>query len=339
MRCINKFMNNNIKKIIAVCLCTAMVLPIGGCGSARNVADAYHIDSSIFGLLGKTTDAGSDDAVLDNHLMASELSVVNENIEPESVDMTLAESAGVFNLDTLETVYAKNVHEKRFPASTTKNLTALVVIKHGNLDDLVTIKAEHLELEQDSSVCGVQEGDTLTVRQLLYGLMICSGNDAANALADYISGSTEDFADLMNQEAKMLGATNSHFVNAHGLHDEEHYTTVYDMYLIFREALKYDEFRNIAGTTSYIAEYTSASGETVSANWKHSMFYFSGKYLPPEGVTVLGGKTGTTTKALSCLVLLAENEAGEECIAIILKSRDRGVLYEEMNDLLDEIDK
>ncbi|MGN0334726.1 MAG: D-alanyl-D-alanine carboxypeptidase family protein [Lachnospiraceae bacterium] len=329
-----RYKKYKIRKIIAVCLCTAMVLPVSGCHSSEKITDAYHVNSSIFGLI-----RNQEERIPESHLMASDLCIANENTENENVDMSLAVGAGVFNLDTLETIYAKNVHEKLYPASTTKVLTAYVVIKYGNPDDTVTITSEHLELETGSSICGLQEGDTLTVEQLLYGLIICSGNDAANALADYLCGSSEKFAEMMNEEARLLGATNSHFVNPHGLHDEDHYTTVYDLYLIFRAALSYELFRDIIGTTSYIAEYTSADGETVTAGWNHSMYYFSGKYMPPDGVTVLGGKTGTTTSALSCLVLLAENETGEECIAIILKSRDRGVLYEEMNDLLDEINK
>lgn len=317
-----------------MCLCTAMVFPAGGCKKAENIRDPYEISSSVYGLT-----AGKEDAEHNQHLMASDLCVANENIESDMVDMSLAEGAGVFNLDTLETVYAKNIHEKLYPASTTKNLTAYLIIKYGNLEDVVTVKEEQLQLEAGSSVCGLKAGDQLTVEQLLYGLMICSGNDAANVLAEYLSGSEEAFAELMNQEARALGATNSHFANPHGLHREDHYTTVYDMYLIFREALKYDKFREIAGSSSYATQYTNGQGEVVTTGWKHSMYYFNGKYTPPQGVTVLAGKTGTTSAALSCLVLLAENESGEECISIILKARDRGVLYEEMNDLLDEINK
>ena len=128
-------------------------------------------------------------------------------------------------------------------------------------------------------------------------------------------------------------------MNAHGLHDEEHYTTVYDLYLIFQNALKYETFREICGSTSYHASYQNAKGETVSADWENTMQYFTRNKIAPEGVTVLAGKTGTTSKALSCLVLLSENAAGEEYISIILKSQDRGVLYDEMNDLLEEINK
>lgn len=328
-----KFTDKKIKQSIAVLLCTAMVFSISGCGKTKTVPNPYRIGSSIFGLL------HAEDGSFQNHLMSSKVCVANENTENDQVDMSLAESAGLFDITNLETVYAKNVHEKLYPASTTKVLTAYIVLKHGNLDDVVTVSKENIALEKDSSNCGLKTGDQISIKDLLYGLLLKSANDAANVLADYISGSTDEFARLMNEEARALGATNSHFVNAHGLHDDDHYTTVYDLYLIFQKALENEEFREICGSTSYQASYTDASGKNVTAQWDNTMQYFTRNKIPPEDVTVLAGKTGTTTKALSCLVLLSENKAGEEFISIILKSQDRGVLYEEMNDLLEEINK
>lgn len=325
-----RFINKLARQWIAVLLCTAMVFSISGCGKNENIPDAYKLNSNIFGLLHSETESVSG-----SHLMSTDLCIANEDIENTEIDMSLAESAGLFDITNHETLYAKNVHEKLYPASTTKILTAYVVLKHGNLEDIVTVSNENVALDSDSSNCGLKEGDQISVKDLLYGLMLKSANDAANVLADYISGSTESFAELMNEEAKLLGATNSHFVNAHGLHDDEHYTTVYDLYLIFQSALKNETFREIAGSTAYTANYQDSSGNPVSAEWTNTMQYFTRNKIPPEGVTVLAGKTGTTNNALSCLVLLSENEAGEEFISIILKSQDRGVLYDEMNDLLE----
>lgn len=324
-----RFINKYTKKSMAVLLCTAMVFSASGCQKKENIPDSYSLYSNVFGLLHTETEKPSG-----NYLMSRDLCVVNENIEDPSIDMSLAESAGLFNITDHETLYAKNVHEKRYPASTTKVMTAYVVLKHGNLDDIVTVSADNVALEKDSSNCGLKEGDQISVKDLLYGLLLKSANDAANALADHISGSTEAFAELMNEEAAFLGATNSHFVNAHGLHDENHYTTVYDLYLIFQKALENDTFREIAGSTSYTPSYVNKAGENVSVEWKNTMQYFTGNQIAPEGMTVKAGKTGTTNAALSCLVLLSENEDGKEFISIILKSQDRGVLYEEMNALL-----
>ena len=290
-----------------------MVFSTTGCGEKVNIQDAYKINSNMFGLLYHGEESS------ENHLLSSKLCVANENTDNPNVDMSLAEGVGLFDVTNYETIYAKNVHEKLYPASTTKILTAYIVLKHGNLDDVVTVSKENIALESDSSHCGLKAGDQISVKELLYGLMLKSANDAANALADYISGSTEKFAELMNEEAMLMGATNSHFVNAHGLHDEEHYTTVYDLYLIFQNALYNETFREICGSTSYIASYRNASGSAVTVEWNNTMQYFTRNKIAPEGVTVLAGKTGTTTKALSCLALLSENKAGEEFISIILK--------------------
>lgn len=328
-----RFINRLMKRAVAVLLITATAFASAGCGQRTMIADAYPINSDVFGLMS----VGEENAVSGSHLMGEEICIANEDIDIPEVDMSLAEGAGLFDLTSKEVLYAKNVHERLYPASTTKVLTAYVVLKHGNLDDTVTVSEENTILEDGATHCGLKEGDVISVKDLLYGLMLKSANDAANALADYISGSTEAFAELMNEEAHLLGATNSHFVNAHGLHDENHYTTVYDLYLIFQKALENDLFREIAGTISYEPSYQSASGENVSVTWENSMQYFTGNKVAPENATVLAGKTGTTSNALSCLVLLSENAEGREYISIILKSRDRGVLYEEMNDLLEEI--
>ena len=319
---------------MVILLCITMALSVTGCGKKHYVSDPYKLNSDVFGLLHNQAEDVSG-----NHLMSSTLCVANENTNNPEVDMSLAEGAGLFDISNYETLYAKNVHEKLYPASTTKILTAYVVLKHGQLEDVVTITSENIALESDSSHCGLKAGDKISVKELLYGLMLKSANDAANALADYVSGSTDNFAELMNKEAKLLGATNSHFMNAHGLHHEEHYTTVYDLYIIFQNALKNDMFREISGTMTHTASYLDSSGTPVSVQWDNTMQYFTRNKIPPEGTTVLAGKTGTTSKAQSCLVLLSENQAGEEFISIILKAQDRGVLYEEMNDLLEEINK
>lgn len=330
MKCTNKILKQSIAIFLGIVLSFTTV----GCARQSRISDPYKLNSSVFGILHNQS-AETDGS----HLIGSSVCVVNENILNPEVDMSLAEGAGLFDITNGETLFAKNVHERRYPASTTKILTAYVVLKHGNLEDVVTVTSENIALESDSSHCGLKAGDKISVKELLYGLMLKSANDAANALADYISGSTEKFAELMNEEARLLGATNSHFVNAHGLHDDDHYTTVYDLYLIFQNALKNETFREIAGTTTHTASYQDPNGSAVSVEWENTMQYFTRNKIAPEGATVLAGKTGTTSKAQSCLVLLSTNDAGDEFISIILKSQDRGVLYDEMNDLLEEINK
>jgi len=152
-----------------------------------------------------------------------------------------------------------------------------------------------------------------------------------------MEGSIEGFSDLMNQEARALGATDSHFVNPHGLHDENHYTTLYDLYLIFNEALKYPEFRTMIGTSAYAAEYMDGDGNPKTQTWKNSNQYLSGEQESPQGQLILGGKTGTTQAAGSCLIIVSENEHQEEYISVILKASDRARLYEDMTNIISKI--
>lgn len=142
---------------------------------------------------------------------------------------------------------------------------------------------------------------------------------------------------MMNEEAARIGATNSHFVNPHGLHDEEHYTTVYDMYLIFQEALQYEEFKQIIAMDSYTTVYTNAEGTPCEDTVRSTIQYQTGNYTAPDNITVLGGKTGTTNAAGNCLILLVKDTSGNQYIAVIMRARERGVLYEKMNSLLKEI--
>ncbi len=261
---------------------------------------------------------------------------VSENINfgTDQTNSNVAESAGVFNLDTGEVTYSQNIFEKMYPASTTKILTAYIILKYANLDDMVTVSEFAVNQATDSSVCGLNEGDIISVRDLLFGLILRSGNDAAIALAEYYSGSVEAFAEVMNQEALALGASKSHFVNPNGLSDDNHYTTVYDMYLIFQAAIEMDMFVGIIGTQSYDAFYQDSNGNTVSKTWNNTNKYISGDKKPPENIIVLGGKTGTTFAAGHCLALYSLNANNERIISIVFKADGTYNLYMLMNQIL-----
>lgn len=248
--------------------------------------------------------------------------------------MTDATSAGLFDLNSRTVLYAKNIHERLAPASLTKLMTAVVALKYGNPDDVITVSSNMGNLESGAVVCGLAEGDQLTLNQALHALLIKSANDAAVAIAEHIGGSVEGFADMMNEEAQAIGATNSHFVNPHGLNAENHYVTAYDMYLIFNEALKYDTVNEIISMTSYDTVYTDKNGSEKTLSVKNTNQYLAGNVAAPDRVTVIGGKTGTTSAAGNCLILLARDTSGNPYIAVILKSAERGILYTEMNALL-----
>jgi len=246
-------------------------------------------------------------------------------------------AAALFDLEKKDVLYSTRIHEHLAPASTTKILTAYVALNYGNLDDKVIVSEKALDLEAGSSVCNLKVGDTLTLKDLLYGLMLRSGNDSAVAIAEHIGGSIDAFVDMMNEEAWKLGATNSHFMNPHGLHHEEHYTTAYDLYLMFNQCLKNETFVEIINTPSYQADIMQADGSVRSDTWKTSNAYLSEDVPMPEHVTVIGGKTGTTDQAGRCLILYNQNDSKKPFISIVMGAPDKTVLYQDMTALMASI--
>lgn len=269
---------------------------------------------------------------------ASELCVTTEDVTAGTdVDMSLATAAGLFDIQKGKVIYAKNVHEKLNPASLTKVLTALCALEYGNPDDILTA-TENVYIKENGAVkLGLEAGDTMTLDQALYALLLKSANDVAVMIAEHIGGSVEGFSDIMNEMANSLGATNSHFVNANGLTDPNHYTTAYDLYLICNKAVKYDKFVEIIHTSYYNSVYHDKNGNEKTIDVKTTNAYIKGEAFAPDNVTVIGGKTGTTNAAGSCLVLYSKDSAGNPYISIILQAPDRTVMYTEMTDLLGEI--
>ena len=173
--------------------------------------------------------------------------------EPEDIS---AYSAVVINADTGEVLYEKNAHEKRAIASTTKIMTTLLTLEAGQPDRQFV--ADSMAIRVEGTSMGLQEGDIVTRRALCYGMLLPSGNDAANAAAVSVSGSMEAFADEMNRKAAQIGMTNTNFVNPSGLDAEGHYSTAYDMAVLTRYALRNDEFSRICSSASASLEYVVA---------------------------------------------------------------------------------
>lgn len=322
MKCINK--------ILSGFLIISLSVSFAACGSDSKeikITNRYDVFQEDYLSQNKTANQ--------NDYFATGLCVGGtENIGMDATDSQVAEGAGVFNTVTGEIPYAQNIYEKLYPASTTKILTAYIAIKYGNLSDVVTVSQNALDIDPDSSTCGLAVGDQMTLQDLLYGMMMKSGNDAAVAIAEYISGDTASFADKMNEEAKKLGATNSHFVNPNGLPDDNHYTSVYDLYLIFQAATQNETFAQIIGTKDYTTNYTDATGAAKTQEWNSTNQYFTGDETAPDGFTVIGGKTGTTGEAGYCLVLLSQNPSGQPLISIVLKADCKSNLYLLMNQML-----
>ncbi len=148
-------------------------------------------------------------------------------------------------------LYDKNAESKRYPASTTKIMTLLLALEYGHLNETVTIPQEALEVPSDSSRTPVKPGEEMPFIDLLYGMMMKSGNDAANSVAVIVAGSVPAFVEKMNQRAAELGCTGTHFMNPHGYHDEEHYSTAKDLALIAREGMRHNTFRAIVSAMEY----------------------------------------------------------------------------------------
>lgn len=162
----------------------------------------------------------------------------------------VADGALLVDTNSGKILYEKNKDTRFYPASTTKIMTALLVLEHCKLDDIVTVGKKPSSFIDGNKIY-IFEGEEISVNELLHALLIASANDVAIALAEHVAGSEEAFAELMNKKAAELGCTNTHFVNPHGLHDPDHYTTANDLYLIAKEAMKYDAFREIISTISY----------------------------------------------------------------------------------------
>ena len=310
----------------------AASLLISGCGEKTVLEDAYDV-------YGTTSAYGMDVTVKEQDIsyFADELCVAGtDNLLGDGVTENLSEAAALFDTKNNEVKFAKNIHQRLYPASTTKVLTAYTALKHGDLAATATVTAEDLQLEAGSSVCGLSVGDTVSLEELLYGLIICSGNDAANVIANMVSGSVEEFAALMNQEAQALGATNSNFVNAHGLQSEEHYTTVYDMYLIFNTAVQDERFLQLISAQNHTANFLNSEGAAVTKEWTTTNKYLKGEESTSEGINVIGGKTGTTNDAGYCLVLYSKKGDEIPYISIVFKADSRDNLYHEMTELLEE---
>ncbi len=272
----------------------------------------------------------------------------------ENADIS-AKTAFLFDLTDNEVIFAKNCYSSIYPASTTKLLTALMTLKYADMDAIVTVEKDNAGITKyGAQLCGFKKGDQVSVRTLLNSMLVYSGNDAAVLLAEAISGDVESFMKAANQEARALGAVNTNFVNPHGLHEEEHKTTAYDLYLIMRECLKYPEFSDIIAQSLYVAEYSSAvpveAEETTNETTGNGAFtndagktelpleatnqYHTGMVEAPAGVQVLGGKTGSTGAAGDCLIIASRcNE--KLYLSAVFGASSKIVLYEQMNKLLE----
>jgi len=317
-------------------LLLSFLILLGSCGCGKkNYELPYDANSSVSGFNVLATDNRS--VVVP---FANDLCIVTKDVKSSDfADTSECEAAVLFDVKASEILYSQNAHVQLYPASLTKVMTALVALKYGSLDQMLYATDAIYIDESGAQLCGLKPGDSMTLNQALYIALLHSANDAALMIAENIAGSVDEFVELMNQEANALGATNTHFVNPHGLSDPQQYTTAYDMYLIFNEALKYEKFVEIIQTSSYETTYYNNKNEAKQISVKNTNKYINGNEIAPDNIRVIGGKTGTTKAAGSCLILLVKDTNGEPYIAIVLKAQSGDSLYAQMTDLLEEIGK
>lgn len=225
-----------------------------------------------------------------------------------------AESAILMDANTGVILYAKNIHEKSYPASTTKILTCLIAMEEGDLDDMVTFSRDAVfSLPPGSSNMGMDEGEALPLEQCLYGILVASANEVANAVGEYVSGSIDAFVARMNERAKELGCTESHFTNTNGLPDDDHYTTAYDLALISSAFFQNEMLCKIGNTARYHFEPSDTQPDDFYENNKHKLITGEIAY---DGV--IGGKTGYTDLARQTLVTCAERN-GMKLVCVVFK--------------------
>lgn len=249
---------------------------------------------------------------------------------PQGPD-TYSETAVLMDADTGAILYNKGMDEKRYPASITKIMTALLALEHSSLDEEVTFTEECLaDQTSDSGNLGMKVGEILTMRQCLMALMIRSANDVATQIAVHVAGSVSAFADMMNQRAQELGCVNTHFVNASGMPDENHYTTAHDMALIFQQAIKNQDFLDIIGTQSFTIEPTNMNPESRVLNTHHALLSAS---APEHYDGCFGGKTGVTAASKNTLVSGAARN-GMTLIAVAMRA-DAGQVCQDHISMFD----
>lgn len=224
-----------------------------------------------------------------------------------------AKSAIVMEANTHTILYEKNIHEEMYPASTTKILTCLLAAETANMSDTVTFSRDAVyTVPSDGSSMGMDAGESITMEQALYGILVGSANEAANAVAEHIAGSVSAFADMMNTRAQELGCQNSHFANANGLFDENHYTSAYDLALIGCEFFSHNNLCRMSSTSNYNIPATANQPDDIWVNSKNKLF--KGKTY--EYPYLVGSKTGFVSQARQTLVSCAEKD-GMKLVCVV----------------------
>ena len=296
------------KMITSTLLCTTIFHALGG-------SIAYATDTSTT----NTPETEETKPFLDSYYLPIQSNEISGWPEGPAVE---AVAAIVMDADTGVILYEKNINMELYPASITKIITTMVALEQGNLDDIISFSDFSVNsLDADSSMVGMLPGEKITLEDALYGLMMASGNEVANAIAEHYGETIEDFVDMMNQKVADLGCQHTHFTNPHGLHNDDHYTSAYDMAIISRAALSDPLFLKFAGRRSYIIPPTELVEEERGMANNHQMLLENTAF---SYTGCVGGKTGFTDEALNTLATYTRRDnINLICITLMVNGPER----------------
>ncbi|MDO4623284.1 MAG: serine hydrolase [Eubacteriales bacterium] len=319
-------------RLTALCVAAVLVLVLlitnaaAARGSRLDVSIPYQLSY-----------AGSTGAVKGTAGFADKLVTCEADVGTDQIMLKQATERGLlFNLNDQKALYGKDIYKKIYPASITKLMTALICMESADLTQEVTMRESDFDLDLYAQKSELEAGDKITMEVLLKLLVVYSANDAAMAIARTIGGDVKNFVEMMNTRAKELGMTGTHFCNPHGLHEDDHYTTVYDIYLMLNACYQYPIFTEFAALDILQVNVSGTQGETYFIE-KSTDEYITGEYSLPQGIQILASKTGTTDEAGSCLSLVVQNEYGVPYIAILTGAYNKDDLYGDMSLILNLI--
>jgi len=281
----------------------------------NKIVSAILVVMLIFSSLGMCTSATETEETPDTEVSS------NEMVDWPQGPSINSEAGIVMDIDSGAILYAKNIDDQHYPASITKVMTALVALENYELDETVKFTWDDIRfLEYGDAHIGIKPDEELTMEDCLYGMLLASANEVSHGIGAHMEGGYEAFLEEMNETAEELGCKNSHWMNTHGLHDEQHYTSARDMALIGAAAFQHEDFRKITGTYQHVIPETNITAEKRYVHQNHKMLRdWDSRYYE----YCVGGKTGYTDQALSTLVTFATKE-DVNLVAVVLKTHGGG---------------
>ena len=325
-------MNKYLKKVSYVLLVTLFSMMLFSCKGFNVNYDSSRLLSNLY--------VANDSTFADG---TAKYIVVPNALEEQIVNNVGADAYFIASTNRFSSPFVKfhNPYKRLPMASLTKLMTALIVLENcSDLNQEYYVSSDAIDLEKDVSKANLKSGDKLKIIDLLYGLLVPSGNDAAMCLAENVFNNYDNFIIAMNNEAERLGAVNTHFANPHGLDSDYHFTTAYDLFLITRELMKYPVFKDISITREYKSNITQSDGSIREETWVTTNYFVTEELLMSGNVSLEGTKTGNTTNAGNCLVIVAsDKKTNDKYISIVLNAKSKRNSYYNSNALLNAIPK